>query len=124
MERGEKSGFQPRRCRGYGAAEQIPLEGSHGRCADASSATQYFSSDSGEQEFPKKPGLIVANFYPRAGQKIAPRLSVALFALLSITMVVFSFFGIVLLAIARVYRTYLVFPISHHPPPHLRLFLL
>ena len=49
-------------------------------------------------------------------QKIVPRRSVALFALLAITMVVVSYIVIVLLAIACVYLPYLAFTSAEHPP--------
>lgn len=64
------------------------------------------------------------NFYDGAEQKIAPRRSVALFALLAITMVVVSYIVIVLLAIACVYLPYLAFTSTEHPPAQLGLLVL
>jgi|HubBroStandDraft_6_1064221.scaffolds.fasta_scaffold04678_2 heat shock protein HtpX len=64
------------------------------------------------------------NFYASAEQKIAPRRSVALFALLAITMVVVSYVVIVLLAAACVYLPYLAFTSTEHPPAQLGLLVL
>ena len=64
------------------------------------------------------------NFYGSAEQKIAPRRSVALFALLAITMVVVSYVVIVLLAVACVYLPYLAFTSTEHPPAQLGLLVL
>lgn len=63
-------------------------------------------------------------FYASGEQKIAPRRSVALFALLAITMVVVSYIVIVLLAIACVYLPYLAFTSAEHPPAQLGLLVL
>jgi Zn-dependent protease with chaperone function len=64
------------------------------------------------------------NFYARAEKKIAPRRSVALFALLAITMVVISYVVIVLLAVACVYLPYLAFTSTEHAPAQLGLLVL
>src|SRR5580704_5970173 len=64
------------------------------------------------------------NFYASAEQRIAPRRSVALFALLAITMVVVSYVVIVLLAAACVYLPYLAFTSTEHPPAQLGLLVL
>src|SRR5580704_1162016 len=64
------------------------------------------------------------NFYASAEQKIAPRRSVALFALLAITMVVVSYVVIGLLAAACVYLPYLAFTSTEHPPAQLGLLVL
>jgi Zn-dependent protease with chaperone function len=64
------------------------------------------------------------HFYASAEQKIAPRRSVALFALLAITMVVVSYVVIVLLAAACVYLPYLAFTSTEHPPAQLGLLVL
>jgi len=63
-------------------------------------------------------------FYASGEQKIVPRRSVALFALLAITMVVVSYIVIVLLAIACVYLPYLAFTSAEHPPAQLGLLVL
>jgi hypothetical protein len=63
--------------------------------------------------------------YYASGQKtIAPRRSVALFALLAIVMVVVSYIVIVLLAVACVYLPYLAFTSAEHPPAQLGLLVL
>jgi heat shock protein HtpX len=64
------------------------------------------------------------NYYATTRQKIAPRRSVALFALLAIVMVVVSYIVIVLLAIACVYLPYLAFTSAEHPPAQLGLLVL
>jgi heat shock protein HtpX len=64
------------------------------------------------------------NYYASAEQKIAPRRSVALFALLAITMVVVTYIVIVLLAIACAYLPYLAFTSAEHPPAQLGLLVL
>jgi Zn-dependent protease with chaperone function len=64
------------------------------------------------------------NSYAGPQQKIAPRRSVALFALLAITMVVVSYSVIVLLAIACVYLPYLAFTSAEHAPAQLGLLVL
>jgi heat shock protein HtpX len=64
------------------------------------------------------------NFYASTEQKITPRRSVALFALLAITMVVISYVVIVLLAAACVYLPYLAFTSTEHPPAQLGLLVL
>jgi len=64
------------------------------------------------------------NFYASAEQKIAPRRSVVLFALLAITMVVVSYVVILLLAVACVYLPYLAFTSTEHPPAQLGLLVL
>jgi heat shock protein HtpX len=64
------------------------------------------------------------HFYASAEQKIAPRRSVALLALLAITMVVVSYVVIVLLALACVYLPYLAFTSTEHPPARLGLLVL
>ncbi|HZV87399.1 MAG TPA: M48 family metallopeptidase [Candidatus Binatus sp.] len=63
-------------------------------------------------------------FYASGEQKIVPRRSVALFALLAITMVAVSYIVIVLLAIACVYLPYLAFTSAEHPPAQLGLLVL
>ena len=63
-------------------------------------------------------------FYASAEQKIAPRRSVALFALLAITIVVVSYVVILLLAVACVYLPYLAFTSTEHPPAQLGLLVL
>jgi heat shock protein HtpX len=63
-------------------------------------------------------------YYASTGQKIAPRRSVALFALLAVVMVAVSYVVIVLLAIACVYLPYLALTSAEHPPAQLGLFLL
>jgi heat shock protein HtpX len=64
------------------------------------------------------------NRYASAEQRIIPRRSVALFALLAIVMVVVSYMVIVLLAIACVYLPYLAFTSAEHPPAQLGLLVL
>jgi heat shock protein HtpX len=64
------------------------------------------------------------NYYASAEQKIAPRRSVGLFALLAITMVVVSYVVIVLLAVACVYLPCLAFTSMEHPPAQLGLLVL
>ncbi|MGB2654001.1 MAG: M48 family metallopeptidase, partial [Candidatus Acidiferrum sp.] len=64
------------------------------------------------------------NYYASKRQKIAPRRSVALFALLAMSMVVFSYIVIVLLAVGCVYLPYLAFTKAEHPPAQLGLFVL
>ena len=64
------------------------------------------------------------NYYASTEQKIAPRRSVALFALLAIVMVWLSYVVIVLLAAAFVYLPYLAFTNMEHPPAQLGLLVL
>src|SRR3984957_4959840 len=66
----------------------------------------------------------MATLYASAEKKISPRRSVALFALLAITMVVISYVVIVLLAVAFVYLPYLAFTSTEHPPAQLGLLVL
>src|SRR6202045_4792728 len=66
----------------------------------------------------------MATLYASAEKKISPRRSVALFALLAITMVVISYVVIVLLAVACVYLPYLAFTSTEHPPAQLGLLVL
>lgn len=63
-------------------------------------------------------------YYATSQRAIAPRRSVALFALLAITMVVVSYLVIVLLAVACVYLPYLAFTSTEHPPAQLGLLVL
>lgn len=64
------------------------------------------------------------NFYASTEQKIAPRRSVALFALLALMMVAASYVVIVLLAAACVYLPYLALTSTDHAPLQLLLLLL
>jgi Zn-dependent protease with chaperone function len=64
------------------------------------------------------------DYYASTQERIAPRQSVALFALLAIVMVVVSYILIVLLAIACVYLPYLAFTSAEHPPAQLGLLVL
>jgi heat shock protein HtpX len=64
------------------------------------------------------------HFYASAEQRIAPRRSVALFALLAITMVVVSYVVIVLLAAACIYLPFLAITSTEHPPAQLGLLVL
>src|SRR5277367_692630 len=64
------------------------------------------------------------NRYAGARQRITPRRSVALFAVLAIVMVVVSYIVIILLAIACVYLPYLAFTSAEHPPAQLALLVL
>ena len=64
------------------------------------------------------------NRYAGARQRITPRRSVALFAVLAIVMVVVSYIVIVLLAIACIYLPYLAFTSAEHPPAQLGLLVL
>ena len=63
-------------------------------------------------------------YYASTDQKIAPRRSVALFALLAVAMVVVSYVLIVLLAVAFVFLPYLAFTNMEHPPAQLGLLVL
>src|ERR1700691_6171019 len=100
------------------------MEGSHGRYSDAAAATQCFSSNGGDTDRDKRFGLSMPTYYASDKKAIAPRRSVALFALLAITMVVVSYIVIILLAIACVYLPYLVFTSAEHPPAQLGLLVL
>ncbi|MHB8503595.1 MAG: M48 family metallopeptidase [Candidatus Acidiferrales bacterium] len=64
------------------------------------------------------------NFSASAVQKIAPRRSVGLFALVAIAMVLVSYVVIVILAVACVYLPYLAFKSAEHPPAQLGLLVL
>jgi heat shock protein HtpX len=63
-------------------------------------------------------------YYASTGQKITPRRSVALFALLAVAMVVVSYVLIALLAVAFVYLPYLAFTSMERPPAQLGLLVL
>jgi heat shock protein HtpX len=64
------------------------------------------------------------NYYASMHERIAPRRSMALFALLAITMVVVSYIVILLLAIACVYLPFLALTSLESPPAQLGLLLL
>jgi|HubBroStandDraft_1064217.scaffolds.fasta_scaffold12622_1 heat shock protein HtpX len=63
-------------------------------------------------------------YYASGKKSIAPRRSVALFALLATVMVAVSYLVIVMLAMACVYLPYLALSSSEHPPAQLGLLLL